>query len=203
MLRLCYFCRICARVYAKSRRSLSLSRRTSCKLPRSRLLTRRKLLLTSLVFRCIKDTTPVLSISPQSIASLAAYNSLTPDACFRKLKKAFKDMLGFKLVFDTTFARHISLLEGQQEFYEKSPSYKGKERASNSSEISAAFPLLASACPGWICYAEKTHGELLPYISNVKSPQQVMGTLIKDWIAPKLRKRCAESAADFARKGLR
>ena len=134
-----------------------------------------------------QDVTPVLSISPQSVASLAAYHSISPDACFRKLKKAFKKALGFKLVFDTTFARHLSLLEGQQEFYEKSPSYKGKERAINTApEESKGFPLLASACPGWICYAEKTHGELLPYISNVKSPQQIMGTLGKDWIAPQL-----------------
>jgi iron only hydrogenase large subunit-like protein len=32
---------------------------------------------------------------------------------------------------------------------------------------------------GWICYAEKTHGYILPHISQVKSPQQVMGTLVK------------------------
>ena len=32
--------------------------------------------------------------------------------------------------------------------------------------------MLASACPGWVCYAEKTHGEyVLPYISTTKSPQ--------------------------------
>jgi iron only hydrogenase large subunit-like protein len=33
---------------------------------------------------------------------------------------------------------------------------------------------------GWICYAEKTHGEfILPYLSTTKSPQAVMGTLVK------------------------
>ncbi len=32
--------------------------------------------------------------------------------------------------------------------------------------------MLASACPGWVCYAEKTHGDyILPYISFTKSPQ--------------------------------
>lgn len=133
------------------------------------------------------------------MASLAAYHSISPDTCFRKLKKAFKDALGFKLVFDTTFARHISLLEGQQEFYEKSSSYKGKERAVDTTEDFKAFPLLASACPGWICYAEKTHGELLPYISNVKSPQQIMGTLVKDWIAPQMGHRFVYSFAESSR----
>ncbi|KAG5463243.1 MAG: putative cytosolic Fe-S cluster assembly factor, partial [Olpidium bornovanus] len=42
------------------------------------------------------------------------------------------------------------------------------------------LPMLASACPGWICYAEKTHGHLLPYISETKSPQQIMGSLVKE-----------------------
>lgn len=42
------------------------------------------------------------------------------------------------------------------------------------------LPMLASACPGWVCYAEKTHGEhVLPYIATGKSPQAVMGTLVK------------------------
>lgn len=42
--------------------------------------------------------------------------------------------------------------------------------------------MLASACPGWICYAEKAHGEMLPFIARTKSPQQVMGTLVKHWM---------------------
>ena len=42
---------------------------------------------------------------------------------------------------------------------------------------------------GWICYAEKTHGSfILPYISTTKSPQQIMGSLVKDYLAQKLGK---------------
>ena len=37
------------------------------------------------------------------------------------------------------------------------------------------LPMLASACPGWVCYAEKTHGSyILPYISTAKSPQVIL-----------------------------
>lgn len=37
---------------------------------------------------------------------------------------------------------------------------------------------------GWICYAEKTHGEfILPYISTTRSPQQMMGSLVKGYFA--------------------
>jgi iron only hydrogenase large subunit-like protein len=41
------------------------------------------------------------------------------------------------------------------------------------------LPILASSCPGWVCYAEKTVPEAIPYISSVKSPQQITGALIK------------------------
>ncbi|PKU37055.1 hypothetical protein llap_12645 [Limosa lapponica baueri] len=48
--------------------------------------------------------------------------------------------------------------------------------------------MLASACPGWICYAEKTHGSfIIPYISTTKSPQQVMGSLVKGHFAEQQR----------------
>lgn len=37
---------------------------------------------------------------------------------------------------------------------------------------------------GWICYAEKTHGDfILPYISTTRSPQQMMGSLVKRFFA--------------------
>jgi iron only hydrogenase large subunit-like protein len=86
--------------------------------------------------------------------------------------------LGFAHVFDTTFAREIVLREHVREFYER------KERAAASGSGSGALPMLSSACPGWVCYAEKTHGEMLPFIAATKSPQQVMGTLVKEWLAP-------------------
>jgi hypothetical protein len=40
--------------------------------------------------------------------------------------------------------------------------------------------MLTSNCPGWICYAEKNSPQALPYVSTVKSPQQIIGTIIKN-----------------------
>lgn len=55
--------------------------------------------------------------------------------------------------------------------------------------------MLTSSCPGWICYAEKTHGNfILPYISSVKSPQQIMGSLVKNLLAHKL---CVEPSSIY------
>jgi iron only hydrogenase large subunit-like protein len=80
-------------------------------------------------------------------------------------------------VWDTTFSRHLSLLETRIEYQQRS-SIKGKEKA--------GLPILASACPGWVCYAEKAQGDLLPLMSNVRSSQGIMGALVKQWWAGKM-----------------
>ncbi|XP_040446968.1 cytosolic iron-sulfur assembly component 3 isoform X3 [Falco naumanni] len=116
----------------------------------------------------------VVSVSPQSRASLAARCKMGVLETARKLT-AFLKSLGVHYVFDTTFSRNFSLLESQREFV---------KRFRKQSEDKKALPMLASACPGWICYAEKTHGSfIIPYISTTKSPQQVMGSLIKGHFA--------------------
>ncbi|XP_054570550.1 cytosolic iron-sulfur assembly component 3 isoform X5 [Eptesicus fuscus] len=116
----------------------------------------------------------VISVSPQSSASLAARFQLNPTDTAKKLTAFFKK-LGVHYVFDTAFSRNFSLLESQREFVQRF-----REQA-NSKQ---ALPVLASACPGWICYAEKTHGSaIIPYISTARSPQQVMGSLVKDFFA--------------------
>ncbi|CAG8692814.1 14996_t:CDS:2, partial [Acaulospora colombiana] len=141
---------------------------------------------------------PVLSISPQSIASLAStarvastskdpMGVVTLAHVWERLRAFAVEELGFELVFDTTFARHIALREHVREFEERKERARNGKKNGEASE--PALPMLASACPGWICYAEKTHAEMLPLISNTKSPQQIMGTLVKNWVAAKLGKR--------------
>lgn len=118
----------------------------------------------------------VVSISPQSRASLATKYQLSPQEAHQKLTGFFKK-LGVHHVFDTSFSRNFSLLESCREFV---------RRYYESETNKTALPMLASSCPGWICYAEKTHGSyILPYISSTKSPQQIMGSLVKDYFAAK------------------
>ncbi|KAF8274549.1 iron hydrogenase [Lactarius quietus] len=125
---------------------------------------------------------PVLSIAPQSLASLSA--ALCPSApiplahMLRRVRAFVMRTLGFAHVFDTTFAREVALREHAREFFERR-----ETAASGGAAAAGALPMLASACPGWVCYAEKTHGEMLPFIAATKSPQQVMGTLVKEWLA--------------------
>lgn len=118
----------------------------------------------------------VISLSPQPILSLAARYKLPPEDATNKLAGYFKS-LGADLVLDMTIAEDLSLLEAQQEFVQR---YQDQQADPNGKYL----PMLASSCPGWVCYAEKTHGNfILPYISTTKSPQQIMGSLVKQYLS--------------------
>ncbi|CAB3234712.1 unnamed protein product [Arctia plantaginis] len=118
----------------------------------------------------------VISLSPQPTLSLAARYKLTPKEATDKLAGYFKS-LGADLVLDMTIAEDFSLLEAQQEFLQRFQNQLHDPKSKN-------LPMLASSCPGWVCYAEKTHGNfILPYISSTKSPQQIMGSLVKQYLS--------------------
>nr|CAB3231020.1 cytosolic Fe-S cluster assembly factor narfl [Phallusia mammillata] len=115
----------------------------------------------------------VVSISPQARASLAAKHKQQSTEAAVALTHFFKS-LGVSYVLDTTYARELALIQCAEEFIER---FRSETENKN-------LPLLTSACPGWICYAEKTHGDMLiPHISAVKSPQQITGTLVKELVA--------------------
>ena len=105
---------------------------------------------------------------------------LTPHQIYLRLR-TFLIYIGVDHVFDTTFAREIVLREHVSEFMERKATVEEGGKSS--------LPMIASACPGWVCYAEKTHGELLPLIARTKSPQQVMGSLVKEWMGIRWERR--------------
>lgn len=153
-----------------------------------------------------KNCKVVMSISPQSIVSIAHAHGLTPSECCLRVVGALKAS-GVKAVFDISWARDVALIEAAKEFIERYRSsgklnnlgalssqcqcegnvHKDFFHGADSSSSPKPLPVLASSCPGWVCYAEKTHGDfVLPYISTSKSPQAVMGTLIKRFWAQEM-----------------
>ncbi|XP_076813276.1 cytosolic Fe-S cluster assembly factor narfl-like [Clavelina lepadiformis] len=116
----------------------------------------------------------VVSVSPQARASIAVKQAINAKNAALALSIFFK-RLGASFVLDTTFTRELGLIKSAEEFMER---YKNKEK------MPKTLPMLTSSCPGWICYAEKTHGKLvIPHISTVKSPQQITGTLVKELLS--------------------
>ncbi|PHH60089.1 hypothetical protein CDD81_2133 [Ophiocordyceps australis] len=81
---------------------------------------------------------------------------------------------GFTWVLDTNAMRQAGLVLAADEVL-------GQSRGN-----APARPVLASSCPGWVCYAEKTHPHVLPHLSRVKSPQALTGTMLKTLLSTTL-----------------
>ena len=153
-----------------------------------------------------------MSLSPQSRASIAAYYNLSMQSVYLKLHTFFTQILPFEGVFDTNLGREIALVEGAREF-------QSRWTAKQSSQESSLLPVISASCPGWICYLEKTHHAILPYLSTIRSPQQLMGSLIKTmyvrrwgvspdkvWhlsVMPCFDKKLEATREDFAENGVR
>lgn len=104
----------------------------------------------------------VCSVSHQARASFAAAFGVSVEVADAKLHSLLLDTLGFDYVVGMGVGREISLIHSAQEV-----------------EKSTQKPVMAASCPGWVCYVEKTHPHVIPYLSGVKSPQQICGSLLK------------------------
>ncbi|XP_030390278.1 nuclear prelamin A recognition factor [Gopherus evgoodei] len=115
-----------------------------------------------------------VSICTQSLPYFAAkFNLCVNDAAKRLC--GFLKSLGVHYVFDTTIAADFSILESQKEFVQR---YRQRNQEEH------ALPMFASACPGWIQYAERVlTNPVTPHICTAKSPQQIMGSLVKGYFA--------------------
>lgn len=135
----------------------------------------------------------VASVSPQARASLAAVFNITEVEAGNLITQLLSGPSGLKSgghqgsdftwVIDTNAVREACLVAAADEVATaltpeavNAPSRPGSEGAI---DTTPKQPILTSACPGWICYAEKTHPYVLPHLSRLKSPQALTGTLVK------------------------
>ncbi|KAJ2503586.1 Cytosolic Fe-S cluster assembly factor nar1 [Coemansia sp. RSA 1972] len=121
----------------------------------------------------------VVTVAPQSRASLALKYGMSTQSVAKRMAHVLKAM-GVDYVLDSGFGRDITLIESAREFvhrYRASNGQVGEDQQ---------LPVLASWCPGWVCYAEKTHASVLPWMSTTRSPQQMMGAIVKHYLAKKL-----------------
>lgn len=78
--------------------------------------------------------------------------------------------LGFKRVFDTSFSADLTIMEEGSELV---------HRIKNG----GVLPMFTSCSPGWIKFVETFYPEFLPNLSTCKSPQQMLGAVIKTYYA--------------------
>jgi NADH-quinone oxidoreductase subunit G/NADP-reducing hydrogenase subunit HndD len=78
--------------------------------------------------------------------------------------------LGFDYVFDTSFAADLTIMEEAAELIHRL-------------RHGGTLPLLTSCSPGWIKFVEQFYPEFTPNLSTCKSPQQMLGAVIKTYWA--------------------
>lgn len=127
--------------------------------------------------------TIVFTVSQQAILSIAQKFAGESVENVAKHLSGYLKRLGADYVLNTKIGDDLSLIESRNEFIER---YKSAviDNGNNTKNI---LPMLSSTCPGWVCYAEKTHGNfILPYVSTTRSAQQIMGVLVKQYLAQKI-----------------
>ncbi len=82
--------------------------------------------------------------------------------------------LGFDKVYDTSFSADLTILEEANEFIKRKLS-------------GTKLPQFTSCCPGWIKFAEQYYPGLLPNLSTCRSPQQMLGSLLKETLPPQMQ----------------
>ncbi|MBR5922873.1 MAG: [Clostridia bacterium] len=88
-----------------------------------------------------------------------------------KMAAALRRM-GFHKVFDTDFSADLTIVEEANELV---------ERIKNG----GVLPMITSCSPGWVKFCEFYYPDLLSHLSTCKSPQQMMGAVIKTYWAEK------------------
>ncbi|KAJ3441058.1 iron hydrogenase [Anaeramoeba flamelloides] len=112
---------------------------------------------------------PSARISMSEIFKLAP-GSLTTGQCVHLLR-----LLGFNQVFDVQFAADLTIMEEGTELLHR---MNDKENS--------VLPMFTSCCPGWVNLVEKKYPEIIPHLSSCKSPQQMFGSVIKNYYAKRL-----------------
>jgi len=81
--------------------------------------------------------------------------------------------VGFNRIYDTSFTADLTTIEEGTEFLKRVE--KGEK-----------LPQFTSCCPAWVKFAEQFYPEFVPNLSSCKSPQQMFGSLAKEYLPEEL-----------------
>lgn len=84
-----------------------------------------------------------------------------------KMVSALKE-IGFDYVFDVNMGADFTVVEEAQELIEKL-------------QTKNELPLFTSCCPAWFNYCEKFYPEYVHHLSTSKSPNEMLGSLVKHY----------------------
>ncbi len=116
------------------------------------------------------DLCTVVQHAPAVSVSIAEELGFKPGVDINGLMVAALRKIGFKKVFDTSFSADLTIMEEGSELV---------HRVRNN----GILPMITSCSPGWIKFIEQFYPELLGNVSSCKSPQQMLGAVIKTYFA--------------------
>ncbi len=118
------------------------------------------------------EMTVVVQHAPAVSVTLAEEFGVKPGSDICGIMTSALRTLGFDRVFDTSFAADLTIMEEASELAHRV-------------KTGGVLPMMTSCSPGWIKYVEQAYPEFINNLSTCKSPQQMMGAVIKSFFAEK------------------
>jgi NADP-reducing hydrogenase subunit HndD len=114
----------------------------------------------------------VVQTAPAIRAALGEEFGIKPGSIVTGKMVSALRRLGFDKIFDTDFSADLTIMEEGTELI---------GRMQNGGRL----PLITSCSPGWIKFLEFYYPDFIENLSSCKSPQQMMGAVIKTYYAQK------------------
>lgn len=119
------------------------------------------------------ETTVVWQMAPSIQHTLGEEFGMAPGTDVTgKIAAAMKKLGGY--AFTTDFSADVTIMEEGTEFI---------DRVTNG----GVLPMMTSCCPGWVKYMEFHYPDQLDHLSSCKSPQQMFGALVKNYLPEKIK----------------
>lgn len=129
---------------------------------------------TARVFKEIKNPRKhlVVQVAPSIRVAIGELFGMDPgQVTTGKLVTALRK-LGFDAVFDTDFSADLTVMEEASELVDRIQNDK-------------TMPILTSCCPAWVRFIEMNYPDMIDIPSSCKSPQMMMGAMVKTYYAEK------------------
>lgn len=125
------------------------------------------------------EKTVIVQTAPAVRAALGEEFGLEPGTLVTgKMVSALRE-LGFDYVFDTDFAADLTIMEEGTEILDRINRHL-------SGDTSVRLPILTSCCPAWVNFFEHQFPDMLDIPSTARSPQQMFGSIAKNWWSEKM-----------------
>ncbi len=112
----------------------------------------------------------VIQHAPAVSVTLAEEFGLKPGQDVAGILNAALRRLGFKRVFDTSFSADLTIMEEASELAHRI-------------RTGGPLPMFTSCSPAWVKFIEEFYPDFIDHVSTCKSPQQMLGAVIKSFYA--------------------